>query len=76
MSDGGAFPLGLKLERWNFGLGHSDDFLANDNHRTRTHLGLEKDTPDHRPVSGPPTGPIVEIPEVGGLHHRYERRAA
>src|SRR5688572_26884853 len=45
-------------------------------HRTRTHLGLEKDTPDHRPVSPTLTGPIVAIPEVGGLHHRYERRAA
>lgn len=45
-------------------------------HRTRTHLGLQKDTPDHRPVSGISTGPIVAIPEVGGLHHRYERRAA
>jgi putative transposase len=44
--------------------------------RTRTHLGLEKDTPDHRPVSPRFTGPIVAIPEVGGLHHRYERRAA
>jgi hypothetical protein len=21
-------------------------------------------------------GKIVELPEVGGLHHRYERRAA
>lgn len=45
-------------------------------HRSRTHLGLEKDTPDHRPASGTSTGPIVAIPEVGGLHHRYERRAA
>ena len=44
-------------------------------HRTRTHLGLEKDTPDHRPVATS-TGPIVATPEVGGLHHRYERRAA
>jgi putative transposase len=43
-------------------------------HRTRTHLGLEKDTPDHR--SPTPTGAIVAIPEVGGLHHRYEPRAA
>jgi|GEM_PF-2442142 hypothetical protein len=26
---------------------------------------------------GPPNiGEIVELPEVGGLHHRYERRAA
>lgn len=45
-------------------------------HRTRTHLGLDKDTPDHRPVSRISTGPIVATPEVGGLHHRYERRAA
>ena len=45
-------------------------------HRSRTHLGLEKDTPDHRPVSPISAGPIVAIPEVGGLHHRYERRAA
>ena len=45
-------------------------------HRTRTHLGLEKDAPDYRPVSGTAAGPIVAIPEVGGLHHRYERRAA
>jgi putative transposase len=45
-------------------------------HRSRTHLGLEKDTPDRRPVSERSTGPIVAIPEVGGLHHRYERRAA
>jgi len=45
-------------------------------HRSRTHLGLAKDAPDHRPVSEISTGPIVAIPEVGGLHHRYERRAA
>jgi putative transposase len=45
-------------------------------HRRRTHLGLEKDTPDHRPAGGTPSGQIVAIAEVGGLHHRYERRAA
>jgi transposase InsO family protein len=45
-------------------------------HRTRTHLGLQKDTPDHRPAPGISAGPIVAIPQVGGLHHRYERRAA
>jgi putative transposase len=44
-------------------------------HRSRTHLGLDKDAPDGRPVS-PASGRIVAIPEVGGLHHRYERRAA
>ena len=45
-------------------------------HRSRTHLGLQKDTPESRPVQGPGAGRIVAIPEVGGLHHRYERRAA
>jgi putative transposase len=45
-------------------------------HRTRTHLSLEKDTPDPRPVQSPSAGQIIAIPEVGGLHHRYQRRAA
>jgi putative transposase len=36
--------------------------------------GLEKDAPDPRPVSAPSTGAIIAIPEVGGLHHRYERK--
>ena len=45
-------------------------------HRSRTHLGLEKDTPESRPVQGPEAGRIVAIPAVGGLYHRYERRAA
>ena len=43
-------------------------------HRSRTHLGLEKDTPDRRPASET-VGPIIVTPEVGGLHHRYERAA-
>jgi transposase InsO family protein len=45
-------------------------------HRSRTHLGLQKDTPEPRPVQSPEAGRIISIPEVGGLHHRYERRAA
>jgi len=45
-------------------------------HHSRTHLGLKKDAPVPRPVQGPGTGRIVAFPEVGGLHHRYERRAA
>jgi putative transposase len=45
-------------------------------HGSRTHLGLEKDAPDPRPVSSPSAGAIIAIPEVGGLHHRYERLAA
>jgi len=45
-------------------------------HRSRTHLSLEKDTPDRRPIQPANAGKIVAIPEVSGLHHRYERRAA
>src|SRR5881392_2441456 len=45
-------------------------------HRSRTHLSLDKDAPDVRPVERPEAGRIVEIPEVGGLHHRYLRQAA
>jgi putative transposase len=42
----------------------------------RTHLSLAKDAPTPRVGPGPEGGRIVEIPQVGGLHHRYERRAA
>jgi putative transposase len=45
-------------------------------HGARTHLALEKDAPDGRPVERPEAGTVVQVPEVGGLHHRYVRRAA
>jgi len=45
-------------------------------HRSRTHLSLEKDCPEPRPVHPPDAGKIIAFPQVGGLHHRYERRAA
>jgi putative transposase len=45
-------------------------------HRTRPHLALDKDSPESRNVQPPELGRVVAIPEVGGLHHRYERRAA
>ena len=45
-------------------------------HRTRTHLSLDKDCPEPRPVQPPDQGRIVALPKVGGLHHRYERIAA
>ena len=43
---------------------------------SRTHLSLDKDTPVPRAIQPPELGRAVELPEVGGLHHRYERRAA
>jgi putative transposase len=45
-------------------------------HQARTHLALDKDAPDFRPIELPVTGKIVQLPEVGGLHHRYVRNAA
>jgi transposase InsO family protein len=45
-------------------------------HRSRTHLPLAMDAPDGRSVQPPDFGEVIQLPEVGGLHHRYERRAA
>jgi putative transposase len=45
-------------------------------HKFRTHLSLEKDAPETRPVQPQDLGSAIEFSEVGGLHHRYERRAA
>jgi putative transposase len=42
-------------------------------HRSRLHLSLERDSPESRPVQS--IGRVVAFPEVGGLHHRYERVA-
>ncbi len=42
----------------------------------RTHLSLAKDAPQARRVQPPQEGEVVEIREVGGLHHHYERHAA
>ena len=44
--------------------------------RSRTHLALAKDAPEPRAIQSAEWGAVVEIPEVGGLHHRYDRRAA
>jgi putative transposase len=42
----------------------------------RTHLSLGKDAPQSRRTRLPKQGRVIEISEVGGLHHHYERRAA
>src|SRR5580700_7471373 len=44
--------------------------------RTRTHLSLDKDCPDSRPIMARKIGKVVAISQVRGLHHRYERLAA
>jgi putative transposase len=45
-------------------------------HRSRTHLSLSKDSPEPRSIQPPEMGSVVAVSQVGGLHHRYERRAA
>jgi putative transposase len=45
-------------------------------HESRTHLSLNKDAPESRPIQSNNSDRIIQIPQVGGLHHRYERRAA
>jgi transposase InsO family protein len=43
---------------------------------SRTHLALEKDAPASRAIHPPELGVVVKVLQRGGLHHRYERRAA
>ncbi len=43
---------------------------------SRTHLSLNKDCPEPRTVEHPSRGVVAEMPILGGLHHRYHRRAA
>jgi putative transposase len=44
--------------------------------QSRAHLSLSKDAPIPRAIAMPSAGRVVAIQRVGGLHHRYERRAA
>lgn len=43
-------------------------------HEDRTHLGLDKGTPNYRPCSAS-VGSVISCPRLGGLHHRYDRAA-
>jgi hypothetical protein len=54
---------------------HVRSFVAYYN-ESRTQLSLVKDAPESQPVQRPEAGRILSIPQVGGLHHRYERHAA
>jgi hypothetical protein len=45
-------------------------------HKTRTHLSLDKDLSGEPHRSPTRRRQDHRVPEVGGLHHRYERRAA
>jgi len=36
---------------------------------TRTHLSLDNDTPEGRPIQWPDQRQVIELKHVGGLHH-------
>jgi putative transposase len=54
---------------------HVKSFVTYD-HKSRTHMSLDKDTPEPRPVQPPEIGRVIAIEQVSGPHHRYERRVA
>jgi hypothetical protein len=41
----------------------------------RPHQSVDNNSPQSRVLEPPPRGRIVAIPQVGGLHHRYQRVA-
>jgi transposase InsO family protein len=45
-------------------------------HTWRVHRSLDMDAPEPRAVQPPELGSVRKLPEVGGLHHHYERIAA
>ncbi len=45
-------------------------------HSSRTHLALDKDALELRKRESIDEGKVIALPMVGGLHHRYTRRAA
>lgn len=46
-------------------------------HYDRTHLGLSKNAPLCRPIQDKPeNGKVIALSRVGGLHHRYDWKAA
>jgi hypothetical protein len=73
-------PGPLRLRAAAPGRGHLRRVLSSYfhyHHDARTHLSLDKDCPRPRAVQLPSTGNnIIAFPQVGGLHHRYERQAA
>ena len=44
-------------------------------HKARTHLALDKQCPEPRPVEQPVPGTVIAFPHLGGLHHEYWRAA-
>jgi transposase InsO family protein len=44
-------------------------------HESRTHLSLDRNSPNPRDIEPPERGRVIAIPQVGGLRHRYRRAA-
>jgi putative transposase len=44
-------------------------------HEARTHLSLDKQSPEPRLIESSEQGKIVAIPHIGGLHHEYRHAA-
>jgi hypothetical protein len=44
-------------------------------HTARPHQSLDHNSPQPREVYPPELGSVVSIPQVGGLHHLYQRAA-
>jgi hypothetical protein len=44
-------------------------------HTARPHQSLDHNSPQPREVHPPELGRVVSIPQVGGLHHLYQRAA-
>lgn len=44
-------------------------------HESRTHLSLDRNSPEPRSVQGPEQGKVVSTAYLGGLHHCYRRAA-
>lgn len=42
---------------------------------SRTHLSLDMDSPVTRPVQTPDHSKVISLPQIGGIHYRYDRRA-
>ena len=45
-------------------------------HEARSHQSLDRNAPVPRRVEPAEGGDVASIPMVGGVHHRYVRRAA
>jgi transposase InsO family protein len=57
---------------------HLDRLLRADvayDNAVRPHHALDHNSPQPRDIDPPPGGRIIAVPQVGGLHHRYQRAA-